>query len=89
MRLSHCAWPASSPSRSLLAESPRPRRGRVFHLLVVGLEDTAGFKYLLASFHGDTNGLASLPVLNAIHSLAQATAMMAIHVVMGDGSGPW
>jgi hypothetical protein len=28
-------------------------------------------KYLLASFHGDTNGLASLPVLHAMHALAQ------------------
>lgn len=28
-------------------------------------------KYLLGSFHGDTNGLASLPVLRAMHALAQ------------------
>jgi len=27
---------------------------------------------LLASFHGDTNGLATLPVLAAVHSLAQS-----------------
>ena len=28
-------------------------------------------RYLLASFHGDTNGLATLPVLDAVHKLAQ------------------
>ena len=27
-------------------------------------------RYLLASFHGDTNGLATLPVLAALHKLA-------------------
>ena len=30
-----------------------------------------GRSYLLASFHGDTNGLATLPVLAAVHALAQ------------------
>ena len=41
-------------------------------LLVVSVEDVLGRKYLLASFHGDTNGLATLPVLAAVHKLAQA-----------------
>jgi len=40
-------------------------------LLVMGVEDVVGRKYLLASFHGDTNGLATLPVLAAVHSLAK------------------
>ena len=40
-------------------------------LLVMGAEDIMGRKYLLASFHGDTNGLATLPVLAAVHELAR------------------
>jgi len=36
-------------------------------LIVVGVQDLAGRPYLLASFHGDTNGLATVPVLEAIH----------------------
>ena len=40
-------------------------------LLVMGAEDIMGRKYLLASFHGDTNGLATLPVLAAVHALAK------------------
>jgi len=39
-------------------------------LLVMAVEDVMGRKYLLASFHGDTNGLATLPVLAAVHKLA-------------------
>lgn len=39
-------------------------------LLVMGAEDIMGRKYLLASFHGDTNGLATRPVLAAVHALA-------------------
>jgi len=41
-------------------------------LLVVSVDDVMGRKYLLASFHGDTNGLATLPVLAAVHKLALA-----------------
>jgi len=41
-------------------------------LLVVSCADKQGRKYLLASFHGDTNGLATLPVLDAVHGLAAA-----------------
>jgi len=41
-------------------------------LLVMGVEDVLGRKYLLASFHGDTNGLATLPVLAAVHALASS-----------------
>ena len=41
-------------------------------LLVFGAEDVMSRKYLLASFHGDTNGLATLPVLAAVHTLAKS-----------------
>ena len=40
-------------------------------LLVISATDVFGRSYLLASFHGDTNGLATLPVLAAVHALAQ------------------
>merc|ERR1719164_185796 len=39
-------------------------------LYVLSVEDLLGRHYLLASFHGDTNGLATLPVLAAVHQLA-------------------
>jgi hypothetical protein len=36
-------------------------------LFVLSVEDvTSNTKYLLASFHGDTNGLATVPVVNAV-----------------------
>jgi len=41
-------------------------------LLVLSATDSHGRKYLLASFHGDTNGLATLPVLAAVHALASS-----------------
>ena len=40
-------------------------------LYVLSVDDVLGRQYLLASFHGDTNGLATLPVLTAVHKLAQ------------------
>ena len=40
-------------------------------LLLLSVDDVFGRSYLLASFHGDTNGLATLPVLAAVHALAQ------------------
>jgi len=33
---------------------------------------SSGDSFLLASFHGDTNGLATIPVLDAIHEVAQS-----------------
>jgi hypothetical protein len=30
--------------------------------------------YMLASFHGDTNGLATIPVMQALHSSVQSQA---------------
>ena len=41
-------------------------------LLVVSVADTSGRMYLLASFHGDTNGLATRPLLAALHQLHQS-----------------
>jgi len=41
-------------------------------LLLVSCADMRGRQYLLASFHGDTNGLATLPVLAAVHGVAEA-----------------
>lgn len=39
-------------------------------LYVLSVEDIVGRQYLLASFHGDTNGLATLPVFTGVHNLA-------------------
>jgi len=39
-------------------------------IFVVEIEDGDGQTYLLASFHGDTNGLATIPVVNAVHDYA-------------------
>ena len=39
-------------------------------LLVITADRVGGGACLLASFHGDTNGLATLPVLAAVHRLA-------------------
>lgn len=36
-------------------------------ILAITLIDRKGNKYMLASFHGDTNGLATIPVVNAVH----------------------
>eukprot|EP00908_Phaeocystis_cordata_P018682 Transcript_30145.p1 GENE.Transcript_30145~~Transcript_30145.p1 ORF type:complete len:442 (-),score=245.97 Transcript_30145:935-2260(-) len=41
-------------------------------LILVSCADLRGRKYLLASFHGDTNGLATLPVMAAVHGVAQS-----------------
>eukprot|EP01047_Picozoa_sp_COSAG01_P009317 COSAG01_NODE_381_length_17848_cov_10.220338_5_plen_89_part_00 len=35
-------------------------------LFAISVADSTGQAYLLASFHGDTNGLATLPVLRSI-----------------------
>jgi len=39
-------------------------------LLVIAVEDNLGRKYLLASFHGDTNGLATIRVWRAVKAFA-------------------
>ena len=39
-------------------------------LAVTAVDTEDGTKYLLASFHGDTNGLATIPIVSAMHSYA-------------------
>ena len=43
-------------------------KGDLLALTAVDAED--GTKYLLASFHGDTNGLATIPIVTAMHQYA-------------------
>ena len=43
-------------------------------LFVVDVERNDGKKFILASFHGDTNGLATIPVVAAIHKYVTETA---------------
>ena len=51
----------------LPADGAKPADG---DLLVVTCKDKKGKSYLLASFHGDTDGLATAPTLHAVHALA-------------------
>merc|ERR1740117_2779166 len=39
-------------------------------LLVVAAQDVSGESFVVASFHGDTNGLASKPVATAVSTIA-------------------
>jgi len=56
-------------------------------LLVISAEDVLGRQYLLASFHGDTNGLATLPVLAAVHKLA--TSMPTHRLIFGQDANTY
>ncbi len=40
-------------------------------IVLSATQKITGRKYLFASFHGDTNGLATIPVLDAVHSVAK------------------
>ena len=51
----------------LPAEGTQPADG---DLLVITASDRNGRAYLLASFHGDTDGLATAPTLHAVHALS-------------------
>jgi len=42
--------------------------GDIFSITVNGAGDDSASKYMLASFHGDTNGLATIPVTTAVHN---------------------
>ena len=42
-------------------------------VLAVELMDLSGRRYALASFHGDTNGLATIPVVRAVQAEVQAS----------------
>lgn len=45
-------------------------------ILALTTEDTAGRKYVIASFHGDTNGLATKPVTDALVAAVNADAKL-------------
>ena len=42
-------------------------------ILCVEVADLEGKQFLVCSFHGDTNGLATIPVLKAVHAHAEET----------------
>jgi len=55
--------------KALSTEDPVPvSKGDLFAITVT--HKVTNTKYLLASFHGDTNGLATIPVLDAIQTFA-------------------
>lgn len=41
-------------------------------LFSIMINDNSGKQHLLASFHGDTNGLATIPIVSAVHQYAQS-----------------
>ena len=41
-------------------------------LFVIKADHVDGTKYLFASFHGDTNGLLTIPVVTAVHDYAKS-----------------
>lgn len=43
-------------------------------VFAIRIEDLLGREYVLASFHGDTNGLATIRVVDAVHAVCQALA---------------
>lgn len=49
-------------------------------LLALEGEHVDGDLYLLVSFHGDTQGLASLPVIRALHKVVQVRACVDVEV---------
>ncbi len=60
-------------TKEVLAEFPKDTKvpvvnGDLLALVAVDVHDNT--KYLLASFHGDTNGLATIPVVTAMHKYA-------------------
>jgi len=48
-------------------------------ILAVEASDKDGVSYILASFHGDTNGLATKPVLDAVLSAQSSDAKLSSH----------
>jgi hypothetical protein len=40
-------------------------------LFVIKADHVDGTRYLFASFHGDTNGLLTIPVVTAVHDYAK------------------
>ena len=41
-------------------------------LVLTAVDSSSGSKFLLASFHGDTNGLATIPVVTAVYNYAMS-----------------
>lgn len=62
-------------TNEVLKEFPQGSKAPVAEgdLLAILVTDTTdGTKYLLCSFHGDTNGLATIPVVEAVHKYAMS-----------------
>jgi len=51
-------------------------------VLVITTEDRDGTPYIIASFHGDTNGLATIPVLDAIMATQSSTPTLCNHKLL-------
>jgi hypothetical protein len=51
-------------------------------ILAVTTTDKDGLKYVVASFHGDTNGLATIPVVDAILVAMKNTPTLSDHVLL-------
>jgi len=51
-------------------------------ILAITATDKDGIKYVIASFHGDTNGLATIPVVNAIARAIKSTPDLSDHVLI-------
>jgi len=52
-------------------------------ILAITAEDKNDVEYVLASFHGDTNGLATIPVLDAIKKTMITSSMNARKLIFG------
>ncbi|GMI42334.1 hypothetical protein TrCOL_g13336 [Triparma columacea] len=48
-------------------------------IMAITAVDSAGRSFVVASFHGDTNGLATIPVLRAIHKVMKETPALQGH----------
>eukprot|EP01063_Lacrimia_lanifica_P032539 TRINITY_DN556_c0_g1_i1.p1 TRINITY_DN556_c0_g1~~TRINITY_DN556_c0_g1_i1.p1 ORF type:complete len:1825 (+),score=684.23 TRINITY_DN556_c0_g1_i1:58-5532(+) len=55
-------------SKNVLAELPSGESVAAGDLFALTAKHSSGVEYLLASFHGDTNGLATIPVVKAMHA---------------------
>ena len=51
-------------------------------ILAITATDKDGVQYVIASFHGDTNGLATIPVVNAIVRAMKSTPALSDHVLV-------
>ena len=51
-------------------------------ILAIATTDIDGIQYVVASFHGDTNGLATKPVLDAITKAMSSDSKLAGHKLL-------